>query len=67
MDDFFGQKMVIFLKKVKIRLRTQNLKKKFRLRRHFKDTRGFLRVLVWGAALGASRLAPQKSVFCCRE
>ena len=40
MDDFVGQKMMIFLKKVKIRLRNQNLKKKFRLRRHFRRQAG---------------------------
>ena len=43
MDDFFGQKMMIFLKKVKIRLRNQNLKKKFRLRRQLRRPAGFIR------------------------
>ena len=40
MDDFVGQKMMIFLKKVEIRLRNQNLKKKFRLRRYFRRQAG---------------------------
>ena len=41
MDDFFGQRILIFMRKVKIRLRNQNLKKKFRLRRYLRIPAGF--------------------------
>ena len=44
MDDFVGKKMMIFLNKVKILLRNQNLKKNFRLRRHLRRPAGFIRV-----------------------
>ena len=46
MDDFFGQKMMIFLKKVKIRLRNQNLKKKISPAAPIEETSGFYKIKV---------------------
>ena len=51
MDDFVGQRILIFIRKVKIRLRNQNLKKKKSPAALFKDTRGFLNSFSGGAAL----------------
>ena len=44
MDDFFDKKMMMFMKKMKIRLRNQNLKKKNRLRRYFGTPVGLLTI-----------------------
>ena len=44
MDDFFDIKMMMFMKKMKIRLRNQNLKKKNRLRRYFGTPEGFYKI-----------------------
>lgn len=63
---FLVKKLTILLKKAKIRLRNKTPQKKFRLRRHLSAQ--FLKKFQCGeAALGASRLAPQKIIFCCRE
>ena len=69
MDDIFGQKIINFLKKVKIRLRKQNPKKNFRLRRYLRIPMGFKLLIGFsgGAALGGLRPArAAKKNFCCR-
>ena len=53
---FVVKKLMIFLKKVKIRLRIKNPKKIFRLRRAI-YRRNFKKILVWGG--GARRFAPR--------
>ena len=66
-DDFFGEKMMIFMEKIEIRLRNQNLKKKKSPVALIKDNRFFFKRFTGGS--GVRRAAPasrRKKLFYCR-